>query len=94
MVDFYEIDFLQVHAAKSGDAIAVRYELQNETFIHVVDGGYSSTGERLTKHMNQYYKNPSFIDNVVVTHPDKDHAEGIQVILENFQVGAIWMLLP
>jgi hypothetical protein len=30
----------------------------------------------------------------VVTHPDKDHAQGLAQILEEFDVGTLWMLCP
>jgi hypothetical protein len=94
MADYYEIDFLEVHTSKSGDAVAIRYEFAGEVFIHVVDGGYTNTGDALVQHINEYYGSPSYIYNVVVTHPDQDHAEGLQAILEHFTVGALWMLLP
>ncbi len=94
MADYFEIDFLEVHTKKSGDAIGVRYELGGLVYIHVVDGGYSATGEALIEHINKYYDQPSYIDHVVVTHPDQDHAEGLQAILEYFPVGTLWMLLP
>nr|WP_294917899.1 competence protein ComEC [uncultured Neokomagataea sp.] len=94
MQDYFEIDFLEVHTKKSGDAIGVRYRINGSTHIHVVDGGYAKTGEALVQHINEYYESPSFIDHVVVTHPDQDHAEGLQAVLENFSVGTLWMLLP
>lgn len=94
MSDFYEIDFLEVHTSKSGDAICARYELSGYQYIHVIDGGYFATGEGLAQHIDKYYDNPNRIDHVVVTHPDQDHAEGLQVILEHYQVQALWMLLP
>ena len=34
------------------------------------------------------------INHVVVTHPDRDHAEGLAPILEAFDVDALWMLRP
>jgi beta-lactamase superfamily II metal-dependent hydrolase len=92
--DFFEIDFLDVETDKSGDAIALRYELNGATRIHVVDGGFQETGEALAKHINEYYGNPNHIDHVVATHPDGDHAGGLRTILEEFQVGALWMLRP
>jgi glyoxylase-like metal-dependent hydrolase (beta-lactamase superfamily II) len=94
MSDFYEIDFLGVETAKSGDAIAIRYQLGDETFIHVVDGGYLETGEALAEHIRTYYGNPRLINNVVATHPDRDHAGGLRTILEEFDVGTLWMLRP
>lgn len=97
MSDFYEIDFLPVHTSKSGDAIALRYTSNGYQYIHVVDGGYYSTGPTLAKHITKYYGQNGqkpFINYVVVTHPDQDHAEGLQTILEEFDVGELWMLCP
>ncbi|MBZ9974199.1 MULTISPECIES: MBL fold metallo-hydrolase [unclassified Mesorhizobium] len=94
MADFFEIDFLDVETKKSGDAISLRYEIANQTFIHVVDGGYVETGEKLALHINQYYGNPKKIDHVVVTHNDHDHTGGLRYILENYEVGRLWILRP
>ena len=94
MSDYYEIDFLAVETKKSGDAIGIRYQISGATSIHVVDGGFQSTGVDLAQHIRSYYANPSFIDNVVLTHPDGDHAGGLREILDTFEVGALWMLRP
>lgn len=94
MPDYFEIDFLKVDSNKSGDAIAVRYEKNNLTWIHVVDGGYQDTGDQLVEHINQFYGNPGYIDYVVVSHPDGDHAGGLRTVLDKFQVGQLWMLRP
>lgn len=92
--DYYEIDFLAVETKKSGDAIAMRYRTNGVTRIHVVDGGFQSTGLSLAEHITTHYDNPSFIDHVVLTHHDSDHAVGLRHILETFDVGALWMLRP
>lgn len=94
MADFFEIDFLDVESSKSGDAIPLRYQLNGEMFIHVVDGGYQDTGRKVLSHIRTFYNAPDFIDNVVVTHPDGDHAGGLREVLEEFEVGALWMLRP
>lgn len=94
MSDFFEIDFLDVESKKSGDAIAIRYSQNGQISIHVVDGGYQSTGDTLVKHINQYYGSPTKIDQVVLTHPDGDHAGGLRTVLEEFQIGRLWMLRP
>jgi beta-lactamase superfamily II metal-dependent hydrolase len=94
MADFFEIDFLDVETKSSGDAICVRYELGGETYIHVVDGGYQTTYDKIVKHLNARYGQPSFIDHVVATHNDGDHAGGLQQVLENYDVGIFWMLGP
>jgi beta-lactamase superfamily II metal-dependent hydrolase len=93
MSDYYEIDFLPVHTAKSGDAIVIRYQINGTWWVHVVDGGYTSTAPDLANHLKQFYGTTQ-INRVVVTHPDKDHAEGLAPILEHLQVGELWMLRP
>jgi glyoxylase-like metal-dependent hydrolase (beta-lactamase superfamily II) len=91
--DYYEVDFRQVHTAKSGDAIAIRYQIGHQWTVHLVDGGYSTTAPEVTNFIRNVY-GTSFINHVVVTHPDKDHAEGLAPILEQFDVGILWMLCP
>ena len=93
MSDFYEIDFRQVHTVKSGDAIAIRYQIGAEWWVHLVDGGYTSTAADVSNFIRTTY-GTNRINNVVVTHPDKDHAEGLAPILEQFDVDALWMLRP
>jgi beta-lactamase superfamily II metal-dependent hydrolase len=95
MADFYEIDFLDVESSKSGDAIPLRYEKNGVVRIHIVDGGFSDTGDKVVKHVKAFFGNPKRIDSVVVTHPDQDHACGVKKILEQFErVNEIWMLRP
>jgi len=94
MTDSFEIDFLDVETTKSGDAIAMRYTIDAVTQIHVVDGGYVDTGTSLSAHIKKHYDNPNFIDRVIVTHPDGDHVNGLRTILEDFEVGELWMLRP
>lgn len=94
MADFFEIDFLSVNSPKSGDAIPLRYKVGELEYIHVVDGGFQKTGESLAAHIREYYGQSAYIDNVVATHPDGDHAGGLRTILEEFEVGALWMHRP
>lgn len=94
MDDFYEIDFLSVDSAKSGDAICVRYQLNGQQTIHVVDGGFQATGDKVVEHIFNHYQRPAKIDRVIVTHPDGDHAGGLRTVLERYPVGELWMLRP
>ena len=94
MSDYFEIDFLDVGNAKSGDSIPLRYRLNEEVYIHVVDGGFQDTAEKIIQHINEYYDSPSYIDAVVVTHPDGDHAGGLRGLFDNFEIGQLWMLRP
>lgn len=82
-----------MHTSKSGDAIAIRYRINGTWWVHVVDGGYTSTVPDLAVHLRQFYST-DIIQRVVVTHPDKDHAEGLAPMLESFRVGELWLLRP
>ena len=94
MSDYFEIDFLDVDAKDSGDAIPLRYKIGSETRIHVTDGGFQKTGDKVVEHIEKYYGNPDTIDAVVVSHPDGDHAGGLQTVLEKLEVSELWMLRP
>ena len=94
MSDYFEIDFLDVEAKDSGDAIPLRYKIGDETRIHVTDGGFQKTGDKVVEHIEKYYGNPDTIDAVVVSHPDGDHAGGLRTVLESFEVSELWMLRP
>jgi hypothetical protein len=96
MADFFEVDFLTVGAAQSGDAITMRYEQAGYTFVHVVDAGFEDTGAEVVNHLDRYY-GTSTLSHVVVTHPDGDHAGGVRTVLENctfYPGGGLWMLRP
>ena len=92
--DYFEIDFLAVETAKSGDAIAIRYCVDDVTYVHVTDGGFTDTGEKVVNHIAKYYGVNGYINHVVLTHSDGDHARGLKYVLENSTVGALWMNRP
>ena len=95
MMKFFEIDFLEAGDKGSGDAITLRYRDDRDIdYIHVVDGGYTDDGDEIVEHIGNYYGNATFIDHVVLTHPDGDHAAGLKKVLEEFAVGALWMNRP
>jgi len=92
--DYLEVDFLAVETTKSGDAITIRYNMNGAPFIHVVDGGFLDMGEKIKEHIDFYYTNQTYIDHVVLTHPDQDHANGLRYVLENCDVRNLWMNRP
>jgi len=94
MDDFFEIDFLNMESKKSGDAITIRYQIDGQTRIHVTDGGFQETGDKVIEHINKYYDTPSYIDAVVVSHPDGDHAGGLRKLFDEYEVNELWMLRP
>lgn len=95
-MEFYEIDFIEAGEKKSGDAIALRYGNENVQVVHVVDGGYASSndGQKLIDLINQYYAPVSKINNVILTHPDTDHASGLKIVVESCNIDALWMNRP
>ena len=95
MTKFFEIDFIEAGDKSSGDAIALRYREDNGyDYIHVVDGGYTNDGDKVVEHIRKYYGTPTLIDHVVSTHPDGDHAAGLKTVLEEFEIGTLWMNRP
>ena len=90
----YEVDFLSV-GDSNGDAICLRYGNHGTRYtIHVVDGGYTDTGQVVVDHINTFYGRPTYIDHVVLSHADRDHAGGVATILESFDIGSLWMNRP
>jgi beta-lactamase superfamily II metal-dependent hydrolase len=90
----YEIDFLPVgNGEKSGDAIALRYGTSGEYTVMVIDGGTKESGQALVDHIKEFYET-DFVDYVVCTHPDGDHLSGLTVVLEQLNVGSLWIHQP
>jgi beta-lactamase superfamily II metal-dependent hydrolase len=94
MADYMEVDFHDVETAKSGDAISLRVSVNGVDDVHIVDGGYLACGQMLLDTIAAHYGNPGYIDRVILTHPDGDHASGLRYVLENASVGELWMLRP
>lgn len=94
----YELDFLPVgENSKAGDAITFRFwnpeETEENQIVCLVDGGYAVNGEKIQNHIKKFYKTNK-IDLVISTHPDADHAGGLKYILENMEVGKLWLHRP
>lgn len=92
--DFFEIDFLDVEASSSGDAITIRVGQGGIQTVSVVDGGYADCGYKIIENITKHYGDVKSIKHVVLTHPDSDHAAGLKVVLENFTVERLWMNRP
>ena len=94
MSDFFEIDFLDLESKQSGDAIPLRYSIDYVKRVHITDGGFQDTGEKIIKHIKKYYDDPSTIDAVIVSHSDSDHTGGLRKVLKDCDVTELWMLRP
>lgn len=78
----------------------IRYDTEPGYFrIHVVDGGFVDTGDKIIEFLEKYYKPRSgqkqvTIQNMVLSHADNDHAGGLLKVLEKYPVGTLWMNRP
>ncbi|MCD9126019.1 ComEC/Rec2 family competence protein [Luteimonas fraxinea] len=93
MADSIEVYFLGVETKSSGDAITLRHTSNGASAVHVVDGGYLETGQQIYDNLISAYGS-SHVDHVVLTHPDRDHANGLRSVLEKCEVGVLWMNRP
>ena len=94
MANFIEIDFIEAGEQRSGDAIAMRRGQGDFACIYVVDGGYAADGQKLIDHIREHYGPHYYIDHLVLTHPDADHATGLETVLERMHVANLWMNRP
>ena len=94
MTDFIEIDFIEAGDKASGDAIAIRRRHNGSDCIYVVDGGYEDDGQKLIDHIRKYYGREYFINHLVLTHSDADHASGLEAVLKEIRVACLWMNRP
>ncbi|WP_035998175.1 MBL fold metallo-hydrolase [Paraburkholderia caribensis] len=89
-----EVDFLPVGEGEhSGDAICVRWGVPGDYKVMVYDGGTEASGKALVEHIKKYY-GTTHVDYVVNSHPDRDHASGLAVVLKELSVGEVWMHRP
>jgi len=94
VADSIEIDFLPVGKSEhSGDAIAIRWLENGKYKVMVYDGGTRDYGAALVKHIQEHFKT-NYVDYVVNSHPDNDHAGGLLHVLETLTVGELWMHRP
>ncbi|MDR7336258.1 hypothetical protein [Roseateles asaccharophilus] len=88
----YEVDFLPV-GDSYGDAIVIRYGDESGSFLHIVDGGRTDTADTILEHLQKYYPT-FFINHMVVSHADNDHACGLIGVMKKVAVKHLWMNRP
>ncbi|AJY62518.1 ComEC/Rec2 family competence protein [Burkholderia glumae] len=94
MITGIEIDFLPVGSGEhSGDAIAIRWMEDGTSKVMLYDGGTREYGRALVEHVMTHFQT-DYVDYVVNSHPDNDHAGGLLYVLENVTVGELWMHQP
>lgn len=86
-----EIDMLDIGAA---DAILIHYFNENDVeYIVLIDAGNKNDGKLIIDHIKKYYKQ-DYIDLAICTHPDGDHINGFDYILDNMVVNEFWIHDP
>lgn len=94
MITSCEVEFLPVGSGeKSGDCILFHYFDDGIEKIIVYDGGTKASGEAMVAHIKQYYGTEK-IDYLINSHPDGDHVSGLIYVLENMEVGEVWIHQP
>lgn len=94
----YEVDVLAVgDKSTSGDAIAIRYGnlygSRSEQRVIVIDGGYKANGQDLVDHIQEHYGTEK-VDLVISTHPDQDHINGLEAVIDQLEVTELWIHQP
>ena len=89
----YEIDFLPV-GNSNGDALVLRYGEPTEFWVHVIDGGFTDTADTVIDHIRSHYSANAFINHMVLSHADNDHACGLVGVLKTMEVRNLWMNRP
>ena len=94
----YEVDIIGVgQESKSGDAIAIRwgnlFGERSEQTVVIIDGGFRDSGQDMVDHIKKYYGTDS-VDLVISTHPDQDHINGLDVVLDELSVNELWIHKP
>lgn len=96
----YEVDFLPVESegepgSKSGDAIAIRFTVHGtkKEAVIVIDGGFTSVGEDLVGHIEEYYETDD-VDLVISSHPDADHLNGLSTVISRLRVAELLIHQP
>lgn len=88
----YEVEFHPVgDASKAGDAISIRYGINGDYRVIVIDGGTDDSGTALVDHIAAVYGRHTVIEHVISTHPDTDHACGLRKILAAYRVENLWL---
>ncbi|MDP9201128.1 MAG: MBL fold metallo-hydrolase [Gemmatimonadota bacterium] len=92
----FEIDFWQVSISeKSADAITARWTRPDTSrmAVVVIDAGFTEFGNKVADEVEARY-GTSDVDLVVSTHPDRDHIEGLALVLERLNVGELLIHIP
>ncbi|WP_158589431.1 ComEC/Rec2 family competence protein [Butyrivibrio sp. CB08] len=77
---------LTVTCLKAGAADA--FVLISDNHVTIIDTGLDKKGEKLVKFLDE--QGITRIDEMILTHFDKDHVGGADHVLENYEVGTVY----
>ncbi len=80
-------DMLKVHYIDVGQGDSIL--IQNKNLNMLIDGGTRESAEKLLSYLKS--NNISTLDYVVATHPHEDHIGSLDDVINNFDVGNVWM---
>lgn len=91
IVDKFQGYDFQVHFIDVGQGDSILIKFPNEQTM-LIDAGEEDEGETVTAYVNNFLKNEglSYLDYLVLTHPDADHIGGAIEVLESIQVATVF----
>ncbi len=94
----YEVDIIGIgQESKSGDAITLRwgnlYGPRDQQRVVIIDGGFRDSGQVVVDHIKSNY-GTDLVDVVISTHPDQDHINGLEIVLDELSVQQLWIHKP
>jgi hypothetical protein len=78
--------------SKCSDTIFVKHNLLGVKSINVIDTGSVTGLNALKKHLAN--ERVTKINDLIVTHSDADHSSQVCSLIEEIEIGTIWMHLP
>ncbi|HEX8988152.1 MAG TPA: hypothetical protein VF816_09325 [Rhodocyclaceae bacterium] len=89
MGEGFEVDFL----GTGGGAICVRYGAPGQYRVMIYECATREAGEAAVEHVRRRYETDR-VDFLVASNPDVRRTAGLEVILDELEVGQFWMHRP
>lgn len=93
MEDFCYLDFIEIKSPNNGACVILHSRINGQETINLTDGGYKSSVDSILSHLDKFYGG-KVIDNMIVTHNDQDHCNGLIELLDCTPIKNLWILCP